>query len=90
MCKPKNSILSFTPVNTNIIATPYFTYLNFSCSAQSTKYRLLRPRIAKILEVYTIKGSVVMEKIAGIESIANITSEDSISISMANSGVAYS
>lgn len=44
--------------------------------------------MAKILEVYTIKGSVVMENTAGIESMAKIISEDSINMSIANNGVA--
>lgn len=50
----------------------------------------LSPNIANIFEVYTINGSVVIENIAGIESIAKIISESSISINIANNGVAYS
>jgi hypothetical protein len=44
--------------------------------------------MANIFDVYTINGSVVIEKIAGIESIANIISVNSMSISIANKGVA--
>ncbi len=43
--------------------------------------------MAKILEKKTIYGSVVMEKMAGIESSANITSVNSIMISTMKSGV---
>ena len=38
----------------------------------SKKYIDLKPRIAKIFDVYNIKGSLgAIEKIAGIESTAN-------------------
>lgn len=38
------------------------------------KYKLLRPRIAKIFEVMTINESVVIAKMAGMESNANTRS----------------
>jgi len=44
--------------------------------------------MAKIFDAYTIKGSVVMENIAGIESMANKTSDPSIRTRIANRGVA--
>ena len=37
----------------------------------SKKYKLLKPRIAKIFEVITINELVVIANIAGIESNAN-------------------
>ena len=52
------------------------------------KYILLKPNIANIFDVYTIKAFVVIEKIAGIESRANIISENSIKIKIRRSGVA--
>jgi len=61
--------------------------LNLFIIAAKTKYKDLRPRIAKILDVNTIKESVVTEKIAGIESTANITSVVSITIRTMNNGV---
>ena len=45
-------------------------------------------RIAKMLEVKTIKGSVVIAKMAGILSTANIISVDSTTIKATKSGVA--
>jgi len=46
------------------------------------------PKIAKMLEVNTMNGSVVTAKIAGIESSAKITSVNSTSKSAVNRGVA--
>jgi hypothetical protein len=46
------------------------------------------PRIAKIFEVKMIKGSSVMPKIAGIESTANSTSDNSTQRTTRRSGVA--
>ena len=46
--------------------------------AASAKYSASRPRMAKMLLVYTMKGSVVMAKIAGTESTANSRSTNSI------------
>ena len=43
--------------------------------------------MAKMLEVKTMKGSVVMAKMAGMESTANTRSVTSIMISTRNSGV---
>ena len=44
--------------------------------------------MANILLVYTMKGSVVMAKMAGTESTANTRSTNSIKTSARNSGVA--
>ena len=40
----------------------------------SIKYRLRRPSIAKMFDVITMNGSVVIARTAGIESIANTRS----------------
>ena len=49
-----------------------------------------RPRIAKMLDVKTMKGSLVTAKIAGIESTAKIRSLISTQTSARKSGVARS
>ena len=56
--------------------------------AARTKYNERNPKIAKIFEVKTINGSVVMAKIAGILSNANIMSVVSTTIKAINRGVA--
>lgn len=53
------------------------------------KYKDLKPKIAKILDVKTINESVVIAKIAGIESIAKITSVNSTAMRVRNSGVMW-
>lgn len=52
------------------------------------KYIDLSPKIAKMLLVKTIKGSLVMAKMAGTESIAKIISENSKNNKLINNGVA--
>ena len=47
-----------------------------------------RPRMAKTFEVKTIKGSRVIAKMAGTESIANRISEISMKASVTSRGVA--
>ena len=54
----------------------------------SRKYIARRPRIAKTFDVSTMNGSIVIAKIAGIESTAKITSTMPISRITTNSGVA--
>ncbi|MNN38830.1 hypothetical protein D3C81_1528430 [compost metagenome] len=54
----------------------------------SRKYSARRPMMAKMLEVNTMKGSVVTAKIAGMLSTANTRSLASISTSTRNIGVA--
>lgn len=54
-----------------------------------SKYKLLKPRIANIFDVIMINESVVMAKIAGIESIANTKSVISTITSATSIGVAY-
>ena len=51
------------------------------------KNKALRPRMAKILLVYIIKGSFVIKKIAGILSTAKITSTHSMKIRAKKRGV---
>ena len=63
-------------------------YLNFSNIREIKKYIDRNPKIAKILEVNTIKGSAVIAKMAGILSKANRISVSSITISATNRGVA--
>ena len=53
------------------------------------KYSERNPKIAKILEVYNIKGSSgAIAKIAGIESTANNKSVNSITPTTTSNGVA--
>ena len=59
-----------------------------SAMSASRKYIARRPRIAKTFEVSTMNGSVVIAKIAGIESTAKIRSVISTRTSTRNSGVA--
>jgi len=54
------------------MARPYFSRWKRLAMPASIKYIARSPRIAKMLEVKTMNGSVVMAKIAGIESTANI------------------
>ena len=63
-------------------------YLNFASIREIKKYMDRRPKMAKILEVNTIKGSAVIDRIAGMLSKANRISVISITISATNSGVA--
>jgi hypothetical protein len=77
-----------TPTKRRIIISEYLTYWNFSIIPERKKYKFRKPRIAKILEVKTIKGSLVIEKIAGIESTAKRISVNSITINVAKRAVA--
>jgi hypothetical protein len=54
----------------------------------NTKYNDLKPKIAKMLDVKIRKGSVVIAKMAGMLSKANMISVVSITIKATNSGVA--
>ena len=77
-----------TPTNRRIMINEYFTYWNFSIIPERKKYKFRNPRMAKILEVKTIKGSLVIEKIAGIESTAKRISVNSMTINVAKRAVA--
>ena len=73
-----------------INANPYFKYLNIPIKLASKKYKLLKPRIAKILDEYNINGSFgAIAKIAGILSTAKSRSVNSITPTTTNKGVAY-
>ena len=61
--------------------------LKYAIIDDSIKYILRNPSIANILEVYKIIGSCVMPNTAGMESTANITSDNSIVIKHSNRGV---
>ena len=85
----KTSIsIILTPTNISTTARPYFNKENRSAMSASRKYIARRPRIAKTLDVSTMNGSVVIAKMAGIESTAKIRSVISTSTSTRNSGVA--
>ncbi len=58
--------------------TPFLTNSNLSATAESRKYIERSPRTARMLDEKTINGSVVIAKMAGMESIANTRSVDSI------------
>ena len=57
-------------------------YLNFASIREIKKYMDRRPKMAKILEVNTIKGSAVIDRIAGMLSKANRISVISITINL--------
>lgn len=50
--------------------TPFLTNSNLSAIAERRKYIERSPNTASILDENTMNGSVVMAKMAGIESIA--------------------
>ena len=75
------------PMNTSTIARPYLSMWKRSATSTSRKYRARKPMMANRFDVKTMNGSVVMAKIAGIESTANTRSVTSIRISTRNSGV---
>lgn len=79
--------MSLNPTKINNNATPGFKKRNLVTRFATRKKRERKPRIAKILEKKTIKGSRETAKIAGIESNAKIKSENSIIIKTKNSGV---
>src|SRR5690349_20754925 len=84
----KGSIIIFTPTNTKIRAMPTFNKWKRSIIRANTKYKARKPKIAKMLEDHTMKGSCVMAKIAGMLSIANTKSLNSMKIKARNKGVA--
>ena len=70
----------FSPIKVRTKASPYFRYGKRSARSASRKKNVRKPSIAKIFEVYTKKRSVVIPKIAGIESTAKTRSVNSITI----------
>ena len=75
-------------MNPRITPRPYFRYYRDPRALLSTKNRDLSPMTANMLDVNTMKMSVVMERAAGMESKANITSDSSITIRQTNIAVA--
>ena len=80
----------FTPMKVSSTPKPYLSSQNLSTTLLSIKNSDRSPKMAKMLEKKTIKGSCVTEKMAGIESTAKSTSENSITNNTTNSGVIYS
>ena len=76
-------------MKTNKKANPIFRYLNLSIIPANKKNIERSPKMAKILEKNTMYGSLVTEKIAGMESTAKIRSVNSIIIKTRNSGVIF-
>ena len=76
------------PIKLNTKAKPYLRKIKRSAKSASKKYMARRPKMAKMLEVRTMKGSVVTAKIAGMLSTAKMTSLNSIIINTSKSGVA--
>src|ERR671911_1418208 len=88
---PKRSLqMNFTPTKTSTTESLMLKYTKRCIRPASIKYKARKPRMAKALEVHTTKVSVVIAKIAGIESTAKTTSVDSTAIRTASSGVAMS
>ena len=75
------------PINIKITDSAYLRYAKRCTASAKRKYNALKPKIAKMLLVYTINTSWVMRKIAGILSKAKITSIVSIIINAKNNGV---
>src|SRR3989344_8094397 len=69
------------PINTNINATPYFKLEKRSAIFANRKYNARNPSIANTLEVNITNTSLVIAKIAGILSNANMISLISIKTS---------
>ena len=84
----RQAILSPTKIRTT--ARPYRRRWKRPTAPASKKYMDRSPRIAKTFEVKTIKGSRVIAKIAGTESIAKMISVISINASVTRRGVANS
>jgi len=83
--QPAISIL--TPTNMSTPASPYLSRRKRAAMLARRKYRARRPRMAKMLEEATMKGSVVTAKTAGMESTANMASLMPIRTTTRNRGV---
>ncbi len=79
----------FKPTNIKTAANPYLIKINRSKTPARRKYMDLNPKIAKMFEVNTIRGSRLIAKIAGTESTAKIMSLISKKTSARKRGVAY-
>ena len=76
------------PTKVSMAIKLYSRQLNFSNIFAKKKYIERNPRMAKILELKTKKGSDVIASIAGTLSKANSISITSITIKATKSGVA--
>jgi len=81
-------MIIITPTNVRMTARPYFNRWNFVTTCASRKNSERSPITAKMFDVNTMKGSRVMPKIAGMESMAKMRSVASTSSSTRSSGVA--
>ena len=77
------------PTKMSMKPRPYFRYLKYFATAARAKYIALRPRIAKILLVSTMKGSRLTENTAGMLSTAKATSVVSMTMRATKRGVAF-
>ena len=81
----KKDILRPTKISTS--PKPYLRNLKRCMMPARRKYNDRIPRIAKILDVNTMKGSLVIAKMAGIESMANMMSVNSMKMRANRRGV---
>ena len=87
---PPKALLSQTilrPTKTRTEAKPYLIKANLCMTPASIKYIERRPKMAKIFEVKTMRGSFEIAKIAGTESTEKIMSLSSRKTSAKKSGV---
>ena len=78
--------ISLMPTKDKMATKLYFKYSNLLSIFARKKYMERNPKIAKILELKTKKGSEVIAKIAGTLSKANKISVNSIIIKAINKG----
>src|SRR5215210_1791938 len=79
----RSETMNFAPTKTSTTESPRLRYTKRCIKPASMKYKARRPRMAKALEVQTTNVSVVIAKIAGMESTANTTSVVSTAINTA-------
>src|SRR5271167_374654 len=84
------STIIFAPINASTNERPAVKYRKRPSTPAKRKYIARKPKIANTLDVYTINGSRVIPKIAGIESTAMVISVISTIKSTTNRGVANS
>src|SRR5580692_2227488 len=78
----------FAPINVSTNESPAVKYRNRPSTPAKRKYIARNPKIANTFDVYTIKGSRVIPKMAGMESTAIVISVISTISSTTNKGVA--
>ena len=79
--------ISFTPRYDKITPNPRFRYFNLTIDPINKKYNARSPSTAKMLDVYAIKKSFVIDRTAGTESTANTISVASTAINTNANGV---